>query len=115
MTDELAGHALAAVAERMMEQQSRFDPAWFGFNRNGLRLGIAALEDELQELWREWSDNKNHLGNAVHEIRHEALDVAAVALLIYVESLKGDQRTDHVDTAILRSGVRVDESGDFAG
>lgn len=109
MTDELAGHALAAVAQRMLEMQSRFDPAWFGFHRNGLRLGVASLEDELQELWAEWHHHKRHLGNGIQGIRHELLDIAGVALLIYVESLKDDQRADAA-TIILRQDGRPQDT-----
>jgi NTP pyrophosphatase (non-canonical NTP hydrolase) len=75
---------LRAVNERMVEQASRADiPDLFSFTRNGLRMSIASIEDETGELYEEWLRNKRNLGNAVHEIRHELLDIAAVALHAY--------------------------------
>jgi hypothetical protein len=81
--------ALAELAERMADQHGRLTgppiPVDFTYDRNGLRLGIAALEDELRELYAEWAANKKSLNepSAAERLRHEALDVAAVAMLIY--------------------------------
>lgn len=66
---------------RMHDQANRIDiPILFRFDRNGMRLGIAAIEDEANELYEEWRDHKNTLGDAVMQIRHELLDIAAVAM-----------------------------------
>jgi hypothetical protein len=62
----------------------------FSYDRNGLRLAIASIEDETEELYNEWRMHKRHLGNAVHEIRHELLDIAMCAMLAYIRTFDGD-------------------------
>jgi len=80
--------AFDELAERVREQHARLTsppiPADFTYDRNGLRLGIAALEDELTELLDEWRANKKRLDapGVAERLRHETLDVAAVAMLI---------------------------------
>ena len=77
----------SALAGRMVTQHEALtaNGADFTYDRNGLRLGIAALEDEVRELYAEWADGKRNLSrpDTVAGIRHEALDIAAVAMLIY--------------------------------
>jgi hypothetical protein len=82
--------ALAAVRLRISDQSERLPAPLFTFDRNGLRLAIAAMEDEIQELWEEWNNNKRHLGNAHKEIEHELLDIAAVALITYIHAMKAE-------------------------
>jgi NTP pyrophosphatase (non-canonical NTP hydrolase) len=77
MTDQ---ENLKALAERINQQSNKF-PQGYPFDRNGLRLAIAAIEDETGELYEEWSHNKRHLGNAHTNIRYELLDIAAVCML----------------------------------
>ena len=67
---------LAAEVERQDERH----PDGYPYTRNGVRLGIAALEDEVAEVYDEWQHNHNHLGNCRAEIRVELLQVAAVAM-----------------------------------
>jgi hypothetical protein len=80
---------LTELAGRMAHQHARLTgpplPANFTYDRNGLRLGIAALEDELRELYDEWAAGKKRLDDpgVAAKLRHETLDVAAVAMLIY--------------------------------
>lgn len=80
--------ALDELAARMAGQHKRLTgppiPVDFTYDRNGLRLGIAALEDELRELYDEWAANKKRLGEpgVAARFHHELLDVAAVAMLI---------------------------------
>jgi hypothetical protein len=77
------------LGARMADQHARLTgppiPADFTYDRNGLRLGIAALQDELRELYDEWAVSKKCLDDpgVAGRIRHEVLDVAAVAMLIY--------------------------------
>lgn len=80
------------LMERMAMQRERLQgppiPARFSYDRNGLRLGISAIEDELEELLVEWRRYKRHLSfdeNARRRIAHEVLDIASVAMLIYEE------------------------------
>ena len=77
--------AMRALAARMDEQNEHMGAPLFTFDRNGLRLAIAAIEDETAELYEEWSHNKRHLDNGILGIKHELLDVAAVAMLAYIE------------------------------
>lgn len=90
LPDNTINLALAALRMRMDEQSARMTPPLFTFDRNGLRLAIAALEDETNELYEEWRGNKRHLGNAHKEIKHELLDVAAVAMITYVQAVLAD-------------------------
>lgn len=69
------------VVDTFNELKQRF-PEGFPFDRNGLRLGIASIEDETGELYDEWAENKRHLGNAIDQIRTETLQIAAVAMMI---------------------------------
>ena len=79
----------ADLAARMADQHRRLTappiPADYTYDRNGLRLGISGLEDELRELYDEWAANKKQLTapGVADRIRHEVLDIAAVAMLIY--------------------------------
>lgn len=77
---------LRAIAERAATQHTRLtaNGTDFTYDRNGLRLGIAALEDELRELYDEWAAGKRKLDDpaVVAGIRHEVADIAAVAMLI---------------------------------
>jgi hypothetical protein len=80
------------LADRMQEQNSKIDQLdhdLFAFNRNGLRAAIAAIEDETTELYDEWRMHKRNLHNGVVEIRHELLDIAAVAMLAYERTIAG--------------------------
>lgn len=81
--------ALEDLDERMHEQDHRMPYGLFSFDRNGVRMTIAALEDETGELYHEWSHHKNNLGNALDSIRHEYLDIAAVAMRGYLETFTG--------------------------
>ena len=54
----------------------------YPFTRNGIRLGIAALQDEVTEVLDAWRADKNHLENCAAELREELLQVAAVAMRI---------------------------------
>lgn len=82
------------LRDRIEEQRKRMTDPKFTFDRNGLRLAIAAIEDETQELWTEWNDNKRHLGNGVNQIRWELLDIAAVCMLAYERTFDNDPRVD---------------------
>lgn len=73
------------LKDRMINQLERY-PSGFPYNRDGVRLGIAALEDEIGELWQEWEHSKRHLGNSITEIRHELLDIASVAMLMLLNT-----------------------------
>lgn len=81
---------VAELVHRMADQRNRLHgppiPVRFSYDRNGVRLGIAALEDELQELRDEWVLHKRDLVPARSKIRHELLDCAAVAMLILEET-----------------------------
>lgn len=65
------------------ELEERYPPG-FPYDRNNVRLGIAALEDETAEVWTIWEKNKHRLGlGDIHEnIREELLQVAAVAMMV---------------------------------
>ena len=79
----------SALGARMIDQWTRLTgppiPVDFTYDRNGLRLGIAALEDEIREVYDEWAAGKKRLDDpAVAErLASELLDVASVAMLIY--------------------------------
>lgn len=76
----------SALFDRLTDIERKMTEPKFTFDRNGLRLAIAAIEDETGELYDEWNHNKHHLGNALHEIRHELLDIAAVAMATYART-----------------------------
>jgi hypothetical protein len=76
---------LNALDERVELQKSKvaFKPELFSYDRNGLRMAIASIEDETNELYDEWVQHKRHLGNCIDQVRHELLDIAGVAMLAY--------------------------------
>ena len=80
---------MSDLAGRIVSQWERLSgppiPADFTYDRNGLRLGIAALEDELREVYEVWAQYKKNLQDpvAAASFRHELLDIAAVAMLMY--------------------------------
>jgi hypothetical protein len=59
-------------------------PQGFPYTRDGMRLAIAALEDEVREVWSEWEMTKRRMDEYDpeydHGIRDEALQVAAIAI-----------------------------------
>jgi hypothetical protein len=73
---------------RINMHQSRIPEGLFAFDRNGIRMAIASIEDETLELYSEWSNNKRYLGTKVQTIRWELLDIAAVAMIAYKETFK---------------------------
>lgn len=86
--------SLQAVNDRMTNMENRY-PNPFPFNRNGLRLAIAAIEDETGELYDEWKLHKRTLGNARERIQHELLDIAGCALLAYERTFDNGSRNGH--------------------
>lgn len=78
--------ALLSLASHVREKAVRHPTVMnlFTFDRNGLRLAIASIDDENNELYEEWSANKNTPANAREEIQHELLDVAMCAILAYM-------------------------------
>lgn len=68
---------------RIRDMRQRMTDPKFTFDRNGLRLAIASIDDENNELWEEWNRYKRNLGNGVEKIRHELLDIAGIAMLAY--------------------------------
>jgi hypothetical protein len=71
--------AINDLQEEIVNQDGNH-PESYPYDRNGVRLGIAALEDEVNEVYEEWRNHKRHLGNCVNEIRSELLQVAAIAM-----------------------------------
>lgn len=82
--------ALSALSVRMEEQERAIPEGLFAYTRNGLRMAIAAIDDEANELYDEWTQHKRALGNCVSEVRHELLDIAAVAMIAYKETFTGE-------------------------
>ncbi len=72
------------LQEEIDRQDGIAEAAGYGypFTRNGVRLGIAALEDELTEVREAWRADKNHLESGAWHLREELLQVAAVAVRI---------------------------------
>jgi len=91
MSDEQMVIRLNDLMQRIIDQGKRIEGLdLFTFDRNGLRMAIASIEDETQELYDEWRNHKRMLGNAVHEIRHELLDIAAICMLAYDRTFDND-------------------------
>lgn len=70
----------------------------FPFDRNGIRLGIAALEDEVAEVKKEWRQGRvHHTGYMTKEsretIREELRDVIAVGIMMYESTYRGSNET----------------------
>jgi NTP pyrophosphatase (non-canonical NTP hydrolase) len=77
--------ALLLLIAEEVDRQDRNHPGGYPFDRNGLRLGIAALQDEVQEVYEEWRLYKRDLGNGAEAIRAELLQVMGVAFRIVRE------------------------------
>lgn len=69
-----------------IKRQEEIHPVGFPATRDGLRLGLAALEDELEEARDEWRANRRTEGWG--GLRMELMQIAAVALRM-VRSLDG--------------------------
>lgn len=87
---------LSWLRDRIVEQKKNIagKPDLFAFDRNGLRMAIAAIEDETNELYDEWQHHKRQLGNGVESIRWELLDIAAVAMIAYERTFDNDPGVD---------------------
>lgn len=75
------------VAQVLVEvaQQDRRHPDGFPGDRNGIRAGIAAIEDEAREALEAWHSEKSLAGNREEQhqwtnTREELVQVAAVVL-----------------------------------
>jgi hypothetical protein len=95
MNPNLRNLMLHDLRDRIAAQEKRIEdkPELFKFDRNGLRMAIAAIEDETSELYEVWQHNKRKPGNARDLFRWELLDIAAVAMLAY-ERTFDDPRVD---------------------
>lgn len=80
---------LDEVVDHVGMLKARYPPG-FPCTRNDLRLGIAALQDEAQELRDEWQIRKRHLDapSARAALEAEAFDAIAVGMLI-IQGLRG--------------------------
>jgi hypothetical protein len=61
-------------------RQDHIHPAGYPATRDGLRFGIATIEDETREAWEEWRANRKCDGWG--DLRGELLQVAAVTMRI---------------------------------
>lgn len=69
-----------------LERQDRIHPAGYPCTRDGIRLGLAAAEDEIKEALDEWHIEKKRPAAQFIGTRNEALQ-AAVVLLRVVRSI----------------------------
>jgi len=67
---------LAEIAEEVSSQDQKH-PSGYGTSRDQVRLGLAALEDELKETHQAWNDEKRDPG--WEHTREELLQVIGVA------------------------------------
>jgi hypothetical protein len=73
---------------QMMEWMDEVHPQGFPCTRDGIRLGIAAIQDETSEVWKEWEANKRAFGkwlpnsDSLEPMRQELLQVAAITMRI---------------------------------
>jgi len=83
------GPILDESADHVELLESRY-PQGFPADRNGVRLGIPSLEDELREVWYEWNLNKRRLPSAegTLALEGELFDMLAVAVMI-VKGIRG--------------------------
>jgi hypothetical protein len=93
-----AAEAFSQLGVRMRDMEQKMTPPLFTYDRNGLRLGIAAIEDETAELWTAWDDARvkpdqlSDTGRA--DIQWELLDIAAIAMICFMQSLKDGSEVD---------------------
>lgn len=83
--------SLADLLVHMHHMDEKMTDPKFTYDRNGLRLAIAAIEDETGELYDEWRLHKRDLSGAgTHQaIRWELLDIAAIAMHTYARTFDG--------------------------
>jgi NTP pyrophosphatase (non-canonical NTP hydrolase) len=85
------------LLERIDDIRSRsgYHDGLLGYDRNGLRMAIAAIEDETYELYEAWRAGKRNLGDddVRKDVRSELLDVAACAVIALAELEKHATQT----------------------
>jgi len=71
--------------QQEINRQEKILPAnkCFPFNRNGIRLGIASLEDELKETLDAW--NKEKRGTKYKETKKELIQLIALGIRILTQ------------------------------
>ena len=84
-TEYLAGRLVAEV-----DRQDRIHPGGYPADRDGLRLGLAALEDETREAYDEWRVHRRVAGWG--GLAGELLQVAGVAMRMYRSVVEEDPR-----------------------
>lgn len=72
------------ITDRLIIQMSRF-PAGFPADRNGIRLGLAAVQDELKETLDAWHEDKRQQNPDWHRTYDELLDIIAAATYTAIE------------------------------
>lgn len=61
--------------------QDKAHPAGYPITRDGIRTGIASLEDEIKEVWEEWNIHKRHIESSnLQPMRAELMQVAGIAM-----------------------------------
>lgn len=71
------------ITNRLDRQMESFPPG-FPADRNGIRLGLAAIEDELNETLTEWRADKS-IDETFRNTYDELLDVISAAIYTAVE------------------------------
>lgn len=75
------------ILEGLMDEVTNQDhrhPDGYPLTRDGIRLGIASLDDETQEVWERWRDMKRRLFDGTSTklelsfLREEILQVMAI-------------------------------------
>lgn len=70
---------------REIAKQDTLHPSGYPYTRDGIRLGIAAIEDETREVWDAWHEIRHTIGNGTADpgsLRGELIQVAAVYMRI---------------------------------
>jgi hypothetical protein len=68
-----------------IEKQDALHPSGYPYTRDGIRLGIAAIEDETREVWDAWHAIRRTIGNGSADpgdLRGELMQVAAICMRI---------------------------------
>lgn len=76
-------------------RQDKAHPAGYPYTRDGMRLGIASLDDETEEVWEQWREMKRRLFDGTTTaldksfLREEIMQVMAVGYRM-VRSIDND-------------------------
>lgn len=94
-------------------RQDQIHPAGYPYTRDGIRMGIASLQDEVEEVYDEWKLHKRDLSKS-DNLTIELYQVAAIAMRM-VRSIEGNRCKRNDVSDYSESAQGNEQTGGYQG